>query len=63
MATAEAAVRRYETAIGREASVPNLSEIQQQLSGLDLVCWCPLDQPCHADVLIKMANEGRGSSK
>ena len=23
------------------------------LRGHDLVCWCPLDQPCHADVLIE----------
>jgi hypothetical protein len=27
-----------------------------QLEGLDLACWCPLDQPCHADVLLKYAN-------
>ena len=26
------------------------------LRGKDLVCWCPLDQPCHADVLLEMAN-------
>ena len=25
------------------------------LRGHDLVCWCPLDQPCHADVLLKLA--------
>lgn len=24
------------------------------LHGHDLVCWCPLDQPCHADVLLGM---------
>ena len=24
--------------------------------GKDLVCWCPLDQPCHADVLLEVAN-------
>ena len=23
------------------------------LIGHDLVCWCPLDQPCHADVLLE----------
>lgn len=28
----------------------------RQLSGLNLVCWCPLDQPCHADVLLELAN-------
>lgn len=26
------------------------------LRGLDLACWCPLDQPCHADVLLELAN-------
>ena len=24
------------------------------LEGKDLACWCPLDQPCHADVLLEM---------
>jgi hypothetical protein len=28
-----------------------------KLRGKDLVCWCPLDQSCHADVLLRMANE------
>lgn len=26
------------------------------LRGRDLVCWCRLDQPCHADVLLELAN-------
>lgn len=26
------------------------------LRGKDLACWCPLDQPCHADVLLELAN-------
>lgn len=29
----------------------------EQLRGKDLACWCPLDQPCHADVLLEIANE------
>ncbi len=28
----------------------------EPLRGHDLVCWCPLDQPCHADVLLELAN-------
>lgn len=28
-----------------------------ELGGKDLVCWCPLDQPCHADVLLEVAND------
>lgn len=26
------------------------------LRGHDLACWCPLDEPCHADVLLELAN-------
>lgn len=28
------------------------------LVGRDLCCWCPLSQPCHADVLLRIANGG-----
>jgi len=26
------------------------------LTGKDLACWCPEGQPCHADVLLEIAN-------
>ncbi len=29
----------------------------EKLRGKDLACWCPLDQPCHADVLLELANK------
>jgi len=28
------------------------------LRGHDLACWCRLDQTCHADVLLDLANGG-----
>lgn len=28
----------------------------KDLQGKDLACWCPLDQPCHADILLARAN-------
>lgn len=28
----------------------------QTLRGKNLSCWCPLNQPCHADILLKLAN-------
>ena len=32
-----------------------------ELAGRDLACWCPLDGPCHADVLLELASPpGRG---
>lgn len=27
-----------------------------ELRGRDLMCWCALDKPCHADVLLELAN-------
>jgi hypothetical protein len=27
-----------------------------ELTGHDLMCFCELDQPCHADVLLELAN-------
>lgn len=35
---------------------PTSGEMLQALRGKDLVCWCPPDQPCHADVLLELAN-------
>jgi hypothetical protein len=37
-----------------------VAEMRSELRGKDLACWCPLDQPCHADVLLEIANsDGR----
>ncbi|WP_245584702.1 DUF4326 domain-containing protein [Salipiger mucosus] len=32
--------------------------MQTVLRGRDLACWCPLDRPCHADILLELANKG-----
>ena len=43
---------------------PSDEEIRAELGGRDLACWCPLvDEdghrvPCHADVLLELANPG-----
>ena len=28
-----------------------------ELRGKDLACWCPLSKPCHADILLEIANK------
>lgn len=28
-----------------------------ELKGKDLVCFCPLDKPCHADILLQIVNK------
>jgi hypothetical protein len=35
---------------------PELGPWLAPLRGRDLVCWCPLDAPCHADILLELAN-------
>lgn len=33
-----------------------IAERLDELAGDDLACWCPPGQPCHADVLLELAN-------
>ncbi len=44
--------RRYD----RDLLHLDVDTVRTELAGRDLVCWCPLDQPCHADVLLWVAN-------
>jgi hypothetical protein len=39
-----------------EASRSAMLDGLPTLRGKNLACWCRLDQPCHADVLLKLAN-------
>ena len=34
-----------------------IADAKAELAGRDLVCWCPEGQPCHADLLLEIANE------
>lgn len=69
--TPETAVQQYRDLIARYAAGPRecwqsdglgvwdrhiVTHIREHLAGRDLACWCPLDRPCHADVLLSIAN-------
>lgn len=41
---------------GRRHCRRELTAALPELRGHDLACWCPLDQPCHADVLLELAS-------
>ncbi len=32
--------------------------VRRDLRGRDLACWCPIGQPCHAELLLQIANGG-----
>lgn len=36
--------------------VPDIAAIRQELGGHNLACWCRAGTPCHADILIDIAN-------
>lgn len=44
-----------------DISLVTLRQIAQtliaRLRGKNLACWCALDKPCHADVLLELANK------
>jgi hypothetical protein len=54
VSTAEDAVRRFREYM--EASPELQAAARRVLRGFDLACNCKLDQPCHADVLLAIAN-------
>lgn len=43
--------------IARHLSDDAFASEMSELRGRDLACWCPLDYPCHADVLLELAND------
>ncbi|APO74233.1 hypothetical protein AM571_CH01397 [Rhizobium etli 8C-3] len=53
---ARRAAECYESALceGRLTRV-KIEEVTE-LRGSNLACWCSLDMPCHADVLLRLAN-------
>ena len=46
----------YPGLVALENRLATLHASLGRLAGEDLACWCPLDQPCHADVLLEVAN-------
>ena len=51
--SAQQAVDLYRWELGR---YPERFPPLEELRGWNLACWCPLDQPCHRDVLLELAN-------
>jgi hypothetical protein len=49
--TREECIEKYKIWAAMRAEV-----IKQELRGKDLACFCRLDQACHADELLKIAN-------
>lgn len=58
-----ATAAEYENWLLSLDAIPELEEQRQKIFGIlpelrdkDLLCFCPLGKPCHADVLIELAN-------
>ena len=49
-----AVAQHRQQAIAQNEACPKYYE---PLRGKNLACWCPLDKPCHADVLLELANQ------
>lgn len=49
-----AGVAALATTVFPQPRLPDERPSLEPLRGFDLACWCPLDQPCHADVLLEL---------
>lgn len=55
--SSKAAAIRFAVRLFRRSLTPEArDQIRTALAGRDLTCWCPLDSPCHGDVLLEIAN-------
>jgi hypothetical protein len=52
------AVRRYREDLLAGRLAVSVDDVRRELAGRDLACYCPLDEPCHADVLLEIAAAG-----
>ncbi len=50
-----AAVAAYRASLLAGDLAISVDDVRRELAGRDLACWCPLDVPCHADVLLEVA--------
>ncbi|MBX9456157.1 MAG: DUF4326 domain-containing protein [Rhizobium sp.] len=46
----------HETMMLALESRPAMRKLLESLRGKNLACWCALGDPCHADVLLELAN-------
>jgi len=53
---AEEAVYHYKNWIESWKTL-HIAKIRKELRGKNLMCWCPEHQKCHADILLKIAND------
>jgi len=53
--THEQAVEAFKAFMQRHPYL--IDDAKKELKGKNLACWCGKDSPCHADVLLKLANE------
>ena len=50
--TIDEAVRAYRRWLAKNPELERAA--RAELAGRNLACWCPLDGPCHADVLLEL---------
>lgn len=54
--SAKDCVECYRSFLDHRVGLRFRTDVISDLRGKNLACWCPLDQPCHADVLLEIAN-------
>ena len=53
--TREEAIAEFAAMFAANPYLVGMTELA--LKGKNLACWCKLDEPCHADFLLRLAND------
>jgi len=58
--TVEECIAKFRADLAAEPEF--VASIRRRLAGKNLACWCKIGNPCHADVLLEVANEKKGQT-
>jgi hypothetical protein len=53
--TRQEAITKYKEYLNKNPELVMLAK--RELKGKNLSCWCKINEPCHADVLLEMVKE------
>lgn len=56
---AEIAMQRFRGCLHKDEAIHD--HVRERLAGKNLACWCKPGEPCHADVLLEIANSEPGA--
>ena len=61
--TREQAIAAYKRDLYAGKLRVTVADVRRELKGRDIACWCRLEDSCHGDLLLAIANRGLATAE